>query len=91
MTLAACAAPTAETVVWQRSSTSPEEARADLNACKRAAQRQVDQEQKMQGMAGVPQNAPAAMIDADAQAKRVDQLTRRCMTLNGYQPAAGPG
>src|SRR5262249_34827779 len=92
MLLAACVNPSPDTVHWQRDSTGEEEARADLRDCAHAAQVQVDREQVNQGLAGdlQGQSSLAASIDAYDQQKRVDQLTRRCMALKGYQAGSEP-
>jgi len=90
--LSACAGPSPDTVHWQRDNTSEDEARADLHDCAHAAQAQVDREQASQGLAGdqMGQSSLAASIDAYDQQKRVDQLTRRCMALRGYQAGSEP-
>ena len=86
--LAACVNPTADTINWHRDGTADEDARADLQACARASRAQVDREQASQSLAGdqMGQSSLAASIDAYDQEKRVDQLTQRCMKLQGYQP-----
>ncbi|HZT20464.1 MAG TPA: hypothetical protein VFA23_13740 [Dongiaceae bacterium] len=91
--LAACATPTAGTINWQRQGASAEDTRADLQACTRAARAQV-QSQHVDNSLGAAQmgiTPLAQSIDAYSEEKRIDQLTQRCMTLLGYQPAPEAG
>jgi hypothetical protein len=86
--LAGCAHPTAETIDWTRDGTAPEQARADLHSCHRAAQAQVDREQPGSGLSSGPTTSQPSLVEslnAYDQDKRIDQITQRCMKLLGYQ------
>src|SRR5262245_46478383 len=87
--LAGCATLATPAVTWQRASTSADQTAADLRACSAAGHAQAAREQANQGLAGQQPTDVGASIDAYAEDKRADDLTRNCMLLHGYVPVKG--
>ena len=88
--VAGCAFGRPEPAGWERADATPEQAAADLQACRHAAQARVDQDRQLDQDMGADPTSQGSLTgnlseyDAD---KRVRAMTHDCMVALDYHPA----
>ena len=89
--VAGCALARPEPAAWERTGATPEQAAADLQACRHAAQARINQDLQLDQEMGADPTSQGSLAsnlseyDAD---RRVKAMAHDCMVALDYHPAA---